>query len=164
MLLQDDLVQFAAAQKMEQQQCEIITVRLRTFAREFFQVDKEAEVARPLALLLGYIHSAAGEPLEARPGDASALALEGAVGQLQLFHACPMQPYSTKYQALFDPDAELDVRKDDDDHTQAGVVDWEADEFLRHSFARGHDPLAILPSGHQTRDAHHEGHERRMAK
>ena len=72
MQLQDDFVQFAAAQKTEQQQCEITTGRLRTFAREFFQVDKEAEVVRPLALLLGYIHSAAGEPLEARPGDAGA--------------------------------------------------------------------------------------------
>ena len=112
MQLQDDLVQFAAAQKMEQQQCENIKRRLRTFAREFFQVDQEAEVVRPLALLLGYIHSAAGEPLEARPGDGSALALEGAVGQLELFHACPMRPYSTKYQALFDPDDELDVYRE----------------------------------------------------
>ena len=112
MQLQDDLVQFAAAQKMEQRQCANIMGRLRTFARDFFQVDKEAEVARPLALLLGYINSAAGEPLEARPGDASALALEGAVGQLELFHACPQRPYSTKYQALFDPDDELDLYRE----------------------------------------------------
>ena len=55
-------------------------------------MDKEAEVARPLALLLGYIHSAAGDPLDSRAGDAGALALQGVVGQLELFHASSMRP------------------------------------------------------------------------
>ena len=95
MQLQDDFVQFAAAQEMEQQQCANIMGRLRMFAREFFQVDREAEVVRPLALLLGYINGAAGQPLEARAGDACFLALEGAVGQLELFHACPQLPFLT---------------------------------------------------------------------
>ena len=82
--------------------------RLRGFARDFFVGANEADLVRPLCLLLDFLRVEEDQDLLAEGASVSDTQLEGAGGDLELLHPCIEIPSLKKYQALFDPSPAAD--------------------------------------------------------
>ena len=107
--LRERVVEFVAQRLQEERHHKTLSTALQDFARSFFKPECEAEVIRPLCVLLGYLKStdAALDLLKEAPA-AALLHNEGEHGALELLHPCLEKPGRTKYQVLFDPSPHYD--------------------------------------------------------
>ena len=112
---------------------------LRAFTTEFFVVENEAAVVRPLASLYGYINDTEENLLLLTAADARCAYIEAPDNTFAILHACEQGQTKTKYQALFHPSERLgatDFRErffhitDDPDSIAHGVIILEALEQL----------------------------------
>ena len=101
--LHEGLLHFAAQRLQEEALGAQRSIKLQTFAKELFRPEYEADVVRPLCVLLGYLAptEATVNLLEVSAQDEHLQLYEGQVGALELLHPCLEKPECTEYQILF---------------------------------------------------------------
>ena len=138
-LVRQDVLEYRQCVANHNQLRRQLREELRDFTTEFFVVDNEADVVRPLASLYGYIHDTEENLLLLNAEDARCADIETPDNTFAILHACEQGQSKTKYQALFYPSERLgatDFRErffhitDDPDSLAHGVVILEALEQL----------------------------------
>ena len=102
--LQEAILRFAAQRLQEEEQHRVQSRALHVCCCRLFKPEYEADVLRPLCILLGYLRSTDANVnlLGSNPFAAGLLHQEGEVA-LELLHPCFEKPECAKYQVLFDP-------------------------------------------------------------
>ena len=158
--VQEAIIHFAAQRRHEE-------AALKDFAAEFFKPEYEADVIRPLCILLGYLTDATVNLFENPPSAAGLLQHEGEVGALERLHPCFDKPECTKYQALFDPSPRFNKYRvaffaNTEHNRHAGQQEWLLNAFntLAGSLAEEGkvSHAERLRRGHVTVARHYDGY------